>query len=75
VDLDPTVVDLLVFGSAADPFIAAEAGHLVGRAGYSLLTVRRFRPFARRRFRTRRPFFVLIRTRNPCVRARRRVFG
>jgi len=37
---------------------------------YSLLTVRRFRPLARRRFSTRRPFFVLMRTRNPCVFAR-----
>jgi hypothetical protein len=37
---------------------------------YSLLTVRRLRPFARRRFNTRRPFFVLMRTRNPCVFAR-----
>jgi hypothetical protein len=38
--------------------------------GYSLLTVRRLRPLARRRFSTRRPFFVLMRTRNPCVLAR-----
>src|SRR5205085_12185725 len=29
----------------------------------------------RRRFNTSRPFFVLIRTRNPCARLRRRVFG
>lgn len=42
---------------------------------YSLLTVRRFRPFARRRLRTSRPFLVLIRTRNPCVRFLRRVLG
>jgi hypothetical protein len=28
-------------------------------------TVRRLRPFARRRARTIRPFFVLIRTRKP----------
>jgi hypothetical protein len=35
-------------------------------AGYcSLLTVNRLRPFALRRFKTNRPFFVLIRTRNP----------
>jgi hypothetical protein len=38
-------------------------------------TVSRFRPLARRRFRTSRPFFVLIRTRKPCVRRRRRRFG
>ena len=37
---------------------------------YSLLTVSFFRPLARRRFNTRRPFFVLMRTRNPCVLAR-----
>lgn len=40
-----------------------------------LLTVRRLRPFARRRLRTSRPFFVLIRTRKPWVRLRCRVFG
>ena len=38
-------------------------------------TVSRFRPLARRRFRTSRPFFVLMRTRKPCVRRRRRRFG
>jgi hypothetical protein len=39
------------------------------------VTVSRFRPFARRRLSTRRPFFVAIRTRNPWVRLRRRRFG
>ena len=38
-------------------------------------TVSRLRPFARRRFKTIRPFFVLIRTRKPCVRRRRRRLG
>ena len=42
---------------------------------YSLLTVSFLRPLARRRFTTRRPFFVDIRTRNPCVRARLRLLG
>ncbi len=42
---------------------------------YSLLTVSRLRPLARRRFSTSRPFFVLIRTRNPWVRFRWRVLG
>ena len=48
-----------------------------GRGGlvYDEETVKRFRPLARRRFRTSRPFLVLIRTRNPWVRRRRRRFG
>lgn len=33
------------------------------------------RPFARRRLRTARPFFVFIRERKPCVRLRRRLWG
>lgn len=41
----------------------------------SELTVRRFRPLARRRFRTSRPFLVLMRTRKPCRRLRRRRLG
>jgi hypothetical protein len=35
----------------------------------------RRRPFCRRRFRTRRPPFVRIRTRKPCVLLRFRLFG
>ena len=58
------LVDLLKFGAAADAFVRLEPAR---RNGYSLLTVRRLRPFARRRFSTSRPFFVLIRTRKPCV--------
>jgi len=57
-------VHLLKLRALADVFGGAEF------QDYSLLTVRRFRPLARRRFSTRRPFFVLIRTRNPCVFAR-----
>jgi hypothetical protein len=71
------LVDLLKFGVTADPFLAPKAS-IVGQLGaqsYSLLTVRRFRPLARRRLSTRRPFFVLILTRNPCARARRRLLG
>jgi hypothetical protein len=41
----------------------------------SSLTVSFLRPCARRRERTARPFFVSIRERNPCVFARRRLFG
>ena len=71
------LVDLLKFGVTADSLFAPKAS-IVGRLGaqsYSLLTVRRFRPLARRRLSTRRPFFVLMRTRNPCVRLRCLVFG
>lgn len=35
----------------------------------------RFRPFCRRRLSTSRPLLVRMRTRNPCVRFRRRLFG
>jgi hypothetical protein len=38
-------------------------------------TVSRFRPLARRRFKTFRPPLVFIRSRKPCVLARRRSFG
>lgn len=38
-------------------------------------TESRFRPLARRRFSTSRPFFVAIRVRNPCVFLRRRRLG
>ena len=56
-----------------DPWLALPTGSRLGYFGDD--TLRRFRPFARRRFRTRRPFFVLMRTRKPCVRRRRRLFG
>jgi hypothetical protein len=38
-------------------------------------TLRRLRPFARRRFNTRRPPLLAIRTRNPWVLCRRRLLG
>ena len=71
------LVDLLKFGVTADSLIAPKASIDVqlGAQSYSLLTVRRFRPLARRRLSTSRPFFVLILTRNPCARARRRLLG
>src|SRR5579884_3341680 len=76
VDADAALVHQLEVRSAANPLVRPEflqvsrSERLVRAvaASYSLLTVRRFRPLARRRFRTRRPFFVLMRTRNPCVR-------
>lgn len=73
-DLDPEVVNPLEILPATNAFGRVEPHggvvHLAGNcARYdSELTVRRFRPFARRRFRTRRPFFVLIRTKKPWVR-------
>jgi len=46
------------------------------RDGYlSELTVSLWRPRARRRASTARPFLVSMRVRNPCVFARRRLFG
>jgi hypothetical protein len=58
-------IDFLKLGAPPDALMRAEP-----RQVYSLLTVSRFRPFARRRFSTSRPFFVLIRTRNPWALAR-----
>jgi hypothetical protein len=69
VDAKATAIDVLKFRSAANPFGWSKS------QSYSLLTVRRFRPLARRRFSTNRPFFVAIRTKNPCVRLRWRVLG
>ena len=63
-EANPPLVDLLELRTPADVFGWTEP------QSYSLLTVRRLRPLARRRFSTRRPFFVLMRTRNPCVLAR-----
>jgi hypothetical protein len=63
-DPDTALVDLLEFRTAADVLGWTEFQN------YSLLTVNFLRPLARRRFSTRRPFFVLMRTRNPCVFAR-----
>jgi hypothetical protein len=63
--LDACPVHMLKLGSASNAFVRAKIQS--EGASYSLLTVRRFRPFARRRFKTSRPFLVLMRTRNPCV--------
>ena len=62
VDADAALIDPLEFGATPDTFIAPEPRQI---AAYSLLTVRRFRPLARRRLRTRRPFLVAILTRKP----------
>jgi len=71
VDLRPPLVHLLKICSPTNSLCGTEAGHgPVQVSSYSLETVSRLRPFARRRFKTRRPFFVAILTRNPCVRLR-----
>jgi hypothetical protein len=71
VHLGAPLVDPLEVGPAPDSLAGSKgAGHISFERvapAYSLLTVNRLRPLARRRFRTRRPFLVLIRTRNPCV--------
>lgn len=64
VESNAPLVDLLELRTLADVFGWTEF------QSYSLLTVSFLRPLARRRFSTRRPFFVLMRTRNPCVFAR-----
>jgi len=63
-----SVVDDLVLAALADAILGTEAG-------VALHTVNFLRPLARLRFKTRRPFLVLIRARKPCVFLRRRLFG
>jgi hypothetical protein len=65
-----------------DPLAPLEERLEFGASGQSLAsreaaaqTVSRLRPFARRRFNTFRPPFVFMRSRNPCVLARRRRLG
>jgi hypothetical protein len=68
------VVGALELGTATNPLGGRQTGP--GQGFYrSSATVRRLRPLARRRFRTILPFLVAIRTRNPCVFFRRRLFG
>jgi hypothetical protein len=60
------LVHLLKIYSASNPFDWAEPRHERSKLrSYSLETVRRLRPLARRRLSTRRPFLLAIRTRNP----------
>jgi len=58
------VIDALEFGTMPDAFRSGES--LVGAALSGHYAERRARPFARRRFNTRRPFFVFILWRKPC---------
>jgi hypothetical protein len=69
-------------GRTVDAFAPLEERLKIGASGKSLSsgepagqTVSRFRPFARRRFNTFRPPLVFMRSRNPCVFARRRRLG
>jgi hypothetical protein len=68
------VVGAFELGPATDPL---RGGQPLASRHYqpSSETVRRLRPFWRRRFNTVRPFLVAMRTRKPCVFDRRRVFG
>ena len=71
-------VGALELGPPADPFHGRQSlpeGRHMDPAYPSSATVRRFRPFVRRRFSTMRPFLVDILTRKPCVFARRRRLG
>ena len=68
------LVSLFKINAPADVFRAAESSPLY-QSYRSSETVRRLRPFARRRFSTCCPSLVAIRTRKPCVFFRRRVFG
>jgi len=61
--LDALRIHVLELRATSNALVRAKIQWLA--LSYSLLTVRRFRPFARRRFSTRRPFLVLMRTRNP----------
>ena len=78
-DSPALLINSLEFRAASNPLMRSKNRHRDFswrlKGPYSSLTERRLRPFARRRLSTRRPFFVLIRTRNPCVLARWRRFG
>jgi hypothetical protein len=73
----PAVAGTVVVDSAK--FAGTQQADTFGKTGYesclSELTVSFFRPRARRREITARPSWVFMRTRNPCVFARLRLFG
>jgi hypothetical protein len=90
VKLAATIIDVLKIGPVPDVLPAPESlirhacrpyGRTADRRSLEEVTgqfdetVSRLRPLARRRFNTIRPFLVRIRTRNPCVRRRRRLLG
>ena len=67
-NLPAPLVDLLKLAALPDP---VRWGEGLSRPQ----TARRFLPFWRRRFRTSRPSWVLMRSRKPCFLLRRRLFG
>jgi hypothetical protein len=70
------LLELAASSNASGSGKVLSALHVRARRFYcSSATVSRLRPLARRRFRTIRPFFVDILTKNPWAFARRRVFG
>ncbi len=81
VPLRPVRVDVLEIDPTANALVRLQSlGHARSWRARRLAwraydTVRRFRPLARRRFRTRRPFLVLMRSRKPCVFRRRLRLG
>ena len=68
--LGPAFVDSFEIGPSANVLVRPKRP-----CHRSSETVRRFRPLARRRFSTWRPSLVAMRTRNPWVFLRRRLFG
>jgi hypothetical protein len=70
----PVRIRTFEFRASANALAGRQAERLRHRYPSSA-TVNRFRPLARRRFSTIRPFLVDIRTLNPCAFFRRRVFG
>lgn len=69
------IESLLEFCFPSHALRLAETVRRHARARYDVETVRRLRPFARRRFKTKRPFLVAMRVRKPWVFFRRRRLG
>jgi hypothetical protein len=75
-ELETVLVDALEVSAPPDAFLRLQRRWRLGSTLHrGQETVSRFRPLARRRFRTSRPFLVLIRSRKPCVLRRRLRFG
>ncbi len=74
VETGATSEDAVELRSPPEALAGSEAGH-GSRLAASTQAARRRRPFCRRRFNTVWPPLVRIRTKNPCLRRRRRLFG